>query len=868
MGSPTLIQDRPIGPDDPTGLLLDRLRAADCDPRSTGPDTWESKCPAHCGSRHNLSIRRGDDGRALLHCHHEPGCQAEEITAAVGLSLANLFPNGSRRGAPSRKGKRKAERQAHATPEAALAGLIRKWDKPTAHWIYRRADGSEAFRVYRFDFINPETREPDKDYRPVHRTPAGWVLGDPRGKLPLYHLDELAAASVVYVHEGEKCADTVRGLGLVATTSSHGAKAPQKTDWTPLAGKEIIIQPDRGEEGEGYAQRVRGLLARLDPAPRVKVVRLADLWRTDAPIPEKGDVVEWVSDGVPDTWTDVECRAELERLADSTEAVDLAAVRSEDETTGSRNGRAGATKPEGDAEGRPQIEVSTERHVVVQETLRALARDDELFRRGATLGIVLQEEAEVADLGGGVQLAEARGSSRFWVLSEAMLGCHLTRNAEFFSWRTKGDEDIAVAAHPPDWLIRAIATRGHWPDVRQLRTIASCPYVRDDGSIPAPGYDASTETLYRPSIKPPALPLRPTRGDATEAANRLRQVTGQFPFASEFDWPVWLASLLTAIQRPAISGPVPGFAINGNRAGTGKGLLIDLVGIAVWGHPIPTRSYPGDPIEAGKVKLSLALACVPVVHFDNLPEGGFYGNSKLDSALTSTETEGRILGASRESGPVPLRPCWFLSGNNISPSKDAYRRWLPCNLKTGLENPHERSDLEVSDLRKHARDNRGDLIRDALTILAAHARSGRPRVTDDEGKPRAPLGSFEEWDRVVRGAVGFATGLDCLHTQRQTASEAPERLDKIALLEGWAELPGGQDRGLTTEEAIKLVTDSPERFATLHAAFMHLGKDGKPLDRRHLGYRLRGMASQNVGGWKFEKAGERNHTNAWKVTRA
>src|SRR6185312_9360448 len=118
---------------------------------------------------------------------------------------------------------------------------------------------------------------------------------------------------------------------------------------------------------------------------------------------------------------------------------------------------------------------------------------------------------------------------------------------------------------------------------------------------------------------------RPTRKEAQRAKDRLFELVHQFPFEDGYSFAVWLAYLLTCIQRPATAGPAPGFAFNGNAAGVGKELLIDLAGILVWGHPVGTRTYPTDPNEAEKVKLSLAMAAVPIVHFDNLAEGGFYG---------------------------------------------------------------------------------------------------------------------------------------------------------------------------------------------------------------------------------------------------
>jgi hypothetical protein len=508
---------------------------------------------------------------------------------------------------------------------------------------------------------------------------------------------------------------------------------------------------------------------------------------------------------------------------------------------------------------RPAVEISTDRHLAIEPTIKALASDPEVYRRGDTLGIVAQEEAESVTLAGGIELAQTRGLSRFLPLSDTALSCVLTRNARFYQWRKdKSGEFKAADCHPPLWLIGAAATWGQWPGIRSLLSIASSPWIRSDGSIPNPGFDPATGTLYRPSVKLDSIPDKPTQADAKKASSELYFLVRQFPFATGYDWTVWLAGLFTAIQRPAIKGPVPGFAFNGNRAGTGKGLLVDSIGLLAFGHGIPTRTYPLDPAEAGKTKLSLGLAGIGAVHFDNLPEGGSYGGSEIDSALTSMTCEGRILGASRESGPVPIRPCWFLTGNNISPWKDAYRRWLPCNLETKLECPHERDDVEELDLRAYIAKHRAELLRHALIILRAHAVAGRPKFGT------STLGSFEEWDLNVRGAVWFATGNDCLTTQRKASSESPERLEKLALVEGWAKLPGGQDRGLTAADARAFVEEQPELYATLHSVFMAMSKDSKLASSHKIGLKIRAMGGQNHGGRRFEKNGESKGSVVWR----
>jgi hypothetical protein len=120
---------------------------------------------------------------------------------------------------------------------------------------------------------------------------------------------------------------------------------------------------------------------------------------------------------------------------------------------------------------------------------------------------------------------------------------------------------------------------------------------------------------------------------------------------------------------------------------------------------------------------------------------------------------------------------------------------------------------------------------------------------------------------IVRGAVWYATGNDCLHTQRQAAAESPERLDKLALLEGWAQLPDGTDRGLTVQEAVLAVEGDPRSYSMLHAAFLRMSKDGKMPTIKQIGYRIRAMSGQNIGGLKFQKYGDRDHSTLWTVVK-
>lgn len=66
--------------------LLNRLEKV----KSTGPDRWIARCPAHTDKSPSLSIREKSDGCVLLHCF--AGCSVEDVVVAVGLELSDLFP--------------------------------------------------------------------------------------------------------------------------------------------------------------------------------------------------------------------------------------------------------------------------------------------------------------------------------------------------------------------------------------------------------------------------------------------------------------------------------------------------------------------------------------------------------------------------------------------------------------------------------------------------------------------------------------------------------------------------------------------------------------------------------------------------------
>ncbi|MCD9227410.1 AAA family ATPase [Ralstonia pseudosolanacearum] len=119
---------------------------------------------------------------------------------------------------------------------------------PTGKWDYLDVDGRLLACVYRYNTPG------GKQYRPWDARARAMRMPDPR---PLYNLPAVVGCDAVVLVEGEKCADALARIGIVATTAMGGAAAAiDKTDWSPLAGKTVAVWPDHDAAGAKYADAV------------------------------------------------------------------------------------------------------------------------------------------------------------------------------------------------------------------------------------------------------------------------------------------------------------------------------------------------------------------------------------------------------------------------------------------------------------------------------------------------------------------------------------------------------------------------------------------------------------------------------------
>ncbi len=186
------------------------------------------------------------------------------------------------------------------TPKAAARRLakpaLRDGFKPEALHAY--TDAADQIIFWRIRLKHPTSGE--KWVRPMRRTEDGYALGEPpMERKPIYALHTLTVRpdEPVIVTEGEFKADQLHALGLLATTSG-GADSSAKSDWSALAGRDVLIWPDNDTAGQRYAADVAAILRDLGCAVRVLNVAVLGL-------PPKGDAVEWLADHPNATAADV-----------------------------------------------------------------------------------------------------------------------------------------------------------------------------------------------------------------------------------------------------------------------------------------------------------------------------------------------------------------------------------------------------------------------------------------------------------------------------------------------------------------------------------------------------------------------------------
>lgn len=236
-----------------TDEFLSRLKGVD-----ETANGWEARCPCR-NDDDNPSLSISEDSRTgniLVTCHRGSPCTSKEICESVGLTQAALFP-------PQKRNKDKLD-------------LVKTYD-------YTDVDGTLLFQKLRY--VDSAGKKTFRQRKPDGRGGWEYSLGDtPK---VLYNLPSVTRAVKegypIWVVEGEKDADTLTALGIVATTMPGGAGKWLDIHTQALAGAEVEIVADNDEPGIAHAKLVHSEL--------VKAGCEARIWRT----PKQKDITDFLA---------------------------------------------------------------------------------------------------------------------------------------------------------------------------------------------------------------------------------------------------------------------------------------------------------------------------------------------------------------------------------------------------------------------------------------------------------------------------------------------------------------------------------------------------------------------------------------------
>lgn len=297
-------------------------------------------------------------------------------------------------------------------------------------------------------------------------------------------------------------------------------------------------------------------------------------------------------------------------------------------------------------------------------------------------------------------------------------------------------------------------SRGYWPELPDLIGFTEAPFIDLDGRlVNTPGYDDKTQIYLTlsPFLSGMVMPKKSTLELARISIRALQAHLSEFAFVeseggSKPDESGAIAAIMTVLQRRVLES-APAFAISATAAGTGKTTLAEVCSIIATGRRPAVASLGDDASETEKRIQGMLMAGENPIVLDNITTK-IGDEPVINQALSQPRLIFRPLGASSMIN-IPTNATMFLTGNSLSVVGDMRRRTVLIRMDAKQENPEKRrfkSNIIESTIKQ-----RGKLIAAALTIIMAYIEAGEP-----EPDGWNPVGSFDQWDRLIRRPLMWA----------------------------------------------------------------------------------------------------------------
>jgi len=320
----------------------------------------------------------------------------------------------------------------------------------------------------------------------------------------------------------------------------------------------------------------------------------------------------------------------------------------------------------------------------------------------------------------------------------------------------------------PTPILHIIGEAEH-PDFKPLTGVVEHPFINNDWElVQKTGYNEHTGLYTVLHNK-----LKITHMNAKEAFKYLKEIVfAEFPFTTELDVAVAIATMMTAIQRPTIAGDtgLPGFGIVSPTQSSGKTTMAQLISYSIYNRPVAAQNWTSDEEELGKHLLAIFQEGHSCVLFDNIPQGATVQSAKLANAMSTDMFGGRQLGENKII-QVPSSVLWLFTGNGISFVGDFATRIYPININPKMEHPDQRC-FSRENIGSWAMDNRKTIISAILSII--HSGKNAPKMKTAT--------RFKEWDKFVRMPLYQVCGIDVNEAIERNQREDLIKLSKIQLL--------------------------------------------------------------------------------------
>lgn len=233
-------------------------------------NSFQCKCPIHNDHTASMTVSKGKKG-ILIHCH--AGCETKSILEVVGLRESDLFYDSN----VTKVKQDWKDRLEHSKKKKIVE-------------IYDYVDEGGKYLYSKIRFEKDENGKKEMLYGVLNKE-KDWFQYGLKGKYKtLYNLLEIREAAAqkrtIYYVEGEKDVETLRGLGLIATTAGSSG------DWRRFfskyfSGVDVVLLPDNDEAGEKLTERIISDL--IGVVNSIKVVKTSER--------DHGDVTDYFQDG-------------------------------------------------------------------------------------------------------------------------------------------------------------------------------------------------------------------------------------------------------------------------------------------------------------------------------------------------------------------------------------------------------------------------------------------------------------------------------------------------------------------------------------------------------------------------------------------